>query len=155
MDKICIVSASIQSHKDMMGSDAFDIIGIYRVPTARFCQKILDSMSNILNDHLGSEECVIVNPELQSIFIEDYIELSDDCDDTNEAKSKSYNCNNIVRMEDTDEKLHGDIIVSIVPLSKIYNYRFKHNMIPYSEYFSNRHNEGVPEYSNIENMYSM
>ena len=155
MDKICIVSASIQSRKDMMGSDAFDIIGIYRVPTARFCQKILDSMSNILNDHLGSEECVIVNSEFQSIFIEDYVELSDDCDDTNEAKSKSYNCNNIVRMEDTDEKLHGDIIVSIVPLSKIYNYRFKHNMIPYSEYFSNRHNEGVPEYSNTENIYSM
>lgn len=155
MDKICIVSASIQARKDMIGSDTFDIIGIYRVPTSRFCRKILDSMSNILNDHLGSEECAVVNPELQSIFIEDYVELSYDCDDTNEAKSKSYNCNNIVKMEDTDEKLHGDIIVSVVPLSKIYNYRFKYNMIPYSEYFSNRYNEGVPEYSNTENIYSM
>ena len=155
MDKICIVSAGIQTRKDIMGTNTFDIIGIYRTPTAKFCQKILDSMSNILNDHLSPEENAIVNPEFQSIFIEDYIELSCDCDDTNEAKSKSYNCNNIVKMEDTDEKLHGDIIVSIVPLSKIYNYRFKCNMIPYSEYFSNINNEGVPEYSNIENIYSM
>lgn len=155
MDKICIVSASIQARKDMMGTDTFDIIGIYRIPTARFCQKILNSMSNILNDHLDSEECAVVNPEIELVFMKDYINLSNDCDDSNEAKSVSYNCSNIIGIEDTDEKLHGDIIVSIVPLSKIYNYRFKHNMIPYSEYFSNRHNEGVPEYSNMENIYSM
>lgn len=155
MDKICIVSASIQARKDMMGTDTFDIIGIYRVPTARFCQKILNSMSNILNDHLGSEECAVVNPETELVFMKDYINLSYDCDDTNEAKSKSYNCSNIIGIEGTDEKLHGNIIVSIVPLSKIYNYRFKYNMIPYSEYCSNIYNKGVPEYSNMENIHSM
>lgn len=155
MNKICIVSASIQAREDMMGTDNFDIIGIYRIPTTRFCQKILNSMSNILNDHLDSKECAVVNPEIELVFMKDYINLSYDCDDTNEAKSVSYNCSNIMGIEETDEKLHGNIIVSVIPLSKIYNYRFKYNMIPYSEYFSNRHNEGVPEYSNIENMYSM
>lgn len=155
MDKICIVSASIQSRKDMMGYDIFDIIGIYRVPTTKFGSKILKSIYNILYDYCCSEECMIFNPEFQSAFAKKYVDLSLDCDDTNEAKSISYNCSDIVRIEDADEQLYGDIIVSVVPLSKIYNYRFKYNIIPYSEYISNINNKGVPEYSNEENIYSM
>lgn len=155
MDKICIVTANIQSRKDMIGSHTFDIVGIYRVPTSRFCQKILDSICSILNNYRCSEETAIVNPGYELTFMKDYINLSYDCDDTNEAESISYNCSDIIRIENTDEELHGDILVSVAPLSKIYNYRFKYNIIPYSEYFSNRYNEGIPEHSNAENMYSM
>lgn len=156
MDKICIVTANIQSHKDVMGSHIFDIIGIYRVPTARFCQKILDSIGSILDNYRCSGETFIVNQKYNELaFIEKYVELSYDCDDTNEVESISYNCSDLVRIEGTDEELHGDILVSIVPLSKIYNYRFKYNIIPYSEYFSNISNEGIPEYSNVENMHFM
>lgn len=157
MDKICIVTSDIQSRKDgIKGAHTFNIVGIYRVPTPRFCKKILDDIAHILSDSLHPEETTTVNQKYNELaFIEEYVELSYDCDNTDEAKSISYNCSDFVRIEGTDEKLHGNILVSIVPLSKVCNYRFKNNIIPYSDYFSNKQNEGVPKYSNIENIYSM